>query len=252
MSDSSDMSDMIKLLDVTKVYASNQEYALRDASLTVAKGDIFGVLGKSGAGKSTMLKLIGLLESPSKGNVELFGKNVMGINTAEANAIKKNIGTIFQGYNLLMQRSVAGNIAFPLELAKHSKADINARCKELAALVGLEDKLDAYPASLSGGQKQRVAIARALATKPQILLCDEPTSALDSFTTKEILRLIRDINAQLGITTIIITHDIAVIRAICNKVAVLDGGYIVESGNTADVLDNPQNEATKLLLDINL
>jgi len=245
-------SDMISIKNVTKVYESNQEHALIDASLTIAKGDIFGIVGKSGAGKSTMLKLIGMLEKPTTGTVEIFGKCVTGATAAEENAIKKNIGTIFQGYNLLMQRSVAGNIAFPLELAKYSKTEIAARCKELAILVGLEDKLDAYPASLSGGQKQRVAIARALATNPQILLCDEPTSALDSFTTKEILRLIRDINAKLGITTVIITHDIAVVRAICNKTVVLDGGRIVEMGNTVDVLDNPQNEATRLLLDIDL
>jgi len=247
-----DMTDMISLKNVTKVYAINQEHALVDASLTIAKGDIFGIVGKSGAGKSTMLKLIGMLEKPTTGTVEIFGKCVTGATAAEENIIKKNIGTIFQGYNLLMQRSVAGNIAFPLELAKYSKNEIAARCKELATLVGLEDKLDAYPASLSGGQKQRVAIARALATNPKILLCDEPTSALDSFTTKEILRLIRDINAKLGITTVIITHDIAVVRAICNKTVVLDGGRIVEMGATADVLDNPQNEATRLLLDIDL
>jgi len=245
-------TDMIKLKNVTKIYTSNQEHALINASLTVSKGDIFGIVGKSGAGKSTMLKLIGMLELPTTGEVELFGKSVAHISSSESNAIKKNIGTVFQGYNLLMQRSVAGNIAFPLELAKLNKAEIAARCKELATLVGLEEKLDAYPASLSGGQKQRVAIARALATSPQILLCDEPTSALDSFTTKEILRLIRDINAKLEITTVIITHDIAVVRAICNKAVVLDGGCIVEMGNTADVLDNPQNEATKLLLDTNL
>ena len=246
------MSDMISLKNVTKIYASNKEHALIDASLTIKEGDIFGIVGKSGAGKSTMLKLMGLLETPTIGTVEIFEKNVAGISATEANTIKKNIGTVFQGYNLLMQRSVAGNIAFPLELARHSKSEIAARCKELAALVGLEDKLDQYPARLSGGQKQRVAIARALATNPKILLCDEPTSALDSFTTKEILRLIRDINAKLGITTVIITHDIAVIRAICNKTVVLDGGLVVEMGETEQVLSNPQNEATRLLLDIDL
>jgi D-methionine transport system ATP-binding protein len=238
--------------NVTKVYAINQEHALVDASLDIAQGDIFGIVGKSGAGKSTMLKLIGLLEKPTKGTIEIFGKCMTGVSAAEENSIKKNIGTIFQGYNLLMQRSVAGNIAFPLELAKYDKVKIAARCKEIAALVGLEDKLDAYPASLSGGQMQRVAIARALATNPKVLLCDEPTSALDSFTTKEILRLIRDINAKLGITTVIITHDIAVVRAICNKTVVLDGGRIVEMGATDDVLNRPQNEATRLLLSCDL
>ena len=239
---------MITLRDVTKTY-KNEMHALRNASLTISEGDIFGIVGKSGAGKSTMLKLIGLLTEPTTGEIEILGRNVAGLTGAQSNEIKRNIGTVFQGFNLLMQRSVAGNIAFPLELVKQDKATIQARCAELAGLVGLSDKLTAYPASLSGGQKQRVAIARALATNPKILLCDEPTSALDSFTTKEILRLIQDINVKLGITIVIITHEINIVKAICKRMVVLNDGCIAEMGDTTQVLATPQHEATKLLLD---
>jgi len=241
---------MIKLSNVTKVYANNDECALKDASLTIDEGDIYGIVGKSGAGKSTMLKLIGLLTEPTSGEIEVFGQKITSIKGNAANQIKRNIGTVFQGYNLLMQRSVAKNIALPLELLNQSKRDIDERCRELAALVGLSDKMDAYPASLSGGQKQRVAIARSLAVQPRILLCDEPTSALDSFTTKEILNLIKNINADLGITIVIITHDINIVNAICNKAAVLDEGHIVETGPAKEVLTNPKNPATRLLLDL--
>ena len=241
---------MIRLQNVSKVYKKSTEHALRNVSVEIEQGDIFGIVGKSGAGKSTMLKLIGLLEEPTEGEIEIFGQKTAGLSTGEQNAIKKNIGTVFQGYNLLMQRSVAKNIAFPLELAREGRADIEGRCRELARLVDLSDKLAAYPAQLSGGQKQRVAIARALATNPKIFLCDEPTSALDSFTTKEILKLLKDINAKLGITMVIITHEIGVVRAVCNKVAVLHEGKVAEMGCTQEVLDNPQNPATKLLLGI--
>jgi len=242
---------MIKLENVTKIYKTG-ETALDNVSLTVEQGDIFGIVGRSGAGKSTMLKLIGLLEHSTTGIVEIFGQDTQGMGGRGTNKIKKNIGTVFQGFNLLMQRSVAKNIAFPLELAKANKAEVQARCEELAELVGLGQKLNAYPASLSGGQKQRVAIARALATNPKMLLCDEPTSALDSCTQKEILKLIKDINEKLGMTIVIITHDMQVVRAICNKVAVLDAGRVVEMGDTAGVLENPKHPATKLLLDFDI
>ena len=238
---------IISLENVTKVYNNNVD-ALMDVSMDVAEGDIFGIVGKSGAGKSTMLKLVGLLEKPTSGEIEILGRTVSKITAHEANAIKKNIGTVFQGFNLLAQRSVEKNIAFPLELVSEKKAYIKERCEELAGLVDLSDKLKSYPSQLSGGQKQRVAIARALATKPRILLCDEPTSALDSFTTREILKLLRDINQKLGITIIIITHEIGVVKAICNKMVVLDEGKVVEIGNTSDVLKNPQSDITKLLL----
>ena len=239
----------ISLENVTKIY-NNQVDALMDVTLHVAEGDIFGIVGKSGAGKSTMLKLMGLLEKPTTGEIEILGRKVSKISTGEANAIKKNIGTVFQGFNLLAQRSVEKNIAFPLELVKEKRAYIKARCAELAGLVDLSDKLKSYPVQLSGGQKQRVAIARALATKPKILLCDEPTSALDSFTTKEILKLLKDINQKLGITIIIITHEIGVVKAICNKTVVLNEGKVAEIGDTKTVLKDPKSAITKLLLGI--
>ena len=242
---------MIDFKDVSKTYPTGEK-ALSDINLTVAAGEIFGIVGKSGAGKSTLLKLMGLLESPTSGTITMFDEDATCLKNGRANAIKKQIGTVFQGYNLLMQRSVAKNIAFGLELSKHDKKANKQRASELAQLVGLENKLDAYPAKLSGGQKQRVAIARALATNPKILLCDEPTSALDSFTAKEILRLLKDINQKLGMTIVIITHDIHVIKAICHRTAVVDGGEIVEIGETKQVLENPQDERTKLLLDFEI
>ncbi|MCL2396996.1 MAG: ATP-binding cassette domain-containing protein [Defluviitaleaceae bacterium] len=240
---------MIKLQNVTKIY-KNSIHALQDATLDIDAGDIFGIIGKSGAGKSTMLKMIGLLERPDAGRIEILGQDVTDFSGTAANTVKKQMGTVFQGFNLLMQRNVEKNIAFPLELIKADKTYINQRVSELAGLVDLTDKLKAYPAQLSGGQKQRVAIARALATNPKILLCDEPTSALDSFTTGEILRLLRDINTKLGITIIIITHEIGVIRAITKRMAVLSEGRVVELGQTADIIANPQHSMTKLLLNV--
>ena len=242
---------MIKLENITKIFSTGEK-ALDDVSLTIDEGDIFGICGRSGAGKSTMLKIIGLLEQPTSGTMHLAGSDVGNLKGRQANEIKRTIGTVFQGYNLLLQRSVAKNIAFPMELRKESRHVIEKRCEELADLVGLSDKLNAYPASLSGGQKQRVAIARALAANPKILLCDEPTSALDTCTSKEILKLLRDINAKLGMTIVIITHDMQVIRAICTKTVVLDAGKAVEMGRTRDVLENPQHPATQLLLDFNV
>ncbi|MCL2235640.1 MAG: ATP-binding cassette domain-containing protein [Defluviitaleaceae bacterium] len=253
------MMPVIELSGVTKIYSTGEK-ALDNVSLTIEQGDVFGIVGKSGAGKSTMLKLFGMLEQPTAGDLTILGESACGIKNSRANAIKKNIGTVFQGYNLLMQRSVAKNIAFPLELAGVDKKTIKGyfqhkrlikkRCEELAQLVGLGDKTEAYPASLSGGQKQRVAIARALSTSPKILLCDEPTSALDSFTAKEILKLIKEINVKLGTTIVIITHDIHVVRAVCNKALVLEGGQIVEMGNVPQILENPKNPATRMLLDL--
>ncbi|MCL2016409.1 MAG: methionine ABC transporter ATP-binding protein [Defluviitaleaceae bacterium] len=240
---------MISLDNVTKIYG-NKVDALLGVTLEIAEGDIFGIVGKSGAGKSTMLKLMGLLEKPTSGKIKILDSDVSTITAKDANAIKKNIGTVFQGFNLLAQRNVEKNIAFPLELIKEKKPYIKARCAELAEVVDLSEKLKAYPVQLSGGQKQRVAIARALATKPKILLCDEPTSALDSFTTREILKLLKEINKKLGITIVIITHEIGVVKSICNKTVVLDEGTIAEMGNTAEVLKNPQSPITKLLLGI--
>ena len=240
---------MIALKNVSKLY-SNNVYGLRDSTLNIDEGDIFGIVGKSGAGKSTMLKLIGLLESPTDGELEILGRSTTDISEKEATEIRKNIGTVFQGYNLLMQRDVKRNIAFPLEIVKKDKAFIKERCEELAEMVGLSDKLDSYPSQLSGGQKQRVAIARALAVNPKILLCDEPTSALDSFTTKEILKLLKEINRKIGITIVIITHETGVVKAICNRMVVLDRGYVAELGNTKEIFTNPKASETKLLLGI--
>ena len=226
----------------------NGANALRGVSLSIEKGDVFGIVGRSGAGKSTMLKLMGMLDTPTSGRVNILGNDITAMSNAELNALRRQIGTVFQGFNLLLQRNVLKNIAFPLELLRMERGSIAARANELAALVGLDDKIKSYPAQLSGGQKQRVAIARALAPSPKILLCDEPTSALDSFTTREILHLLKDINEKLGITIIIITHEIGVVKAICNRAAVLDDGLIAEMGDTLPLLSNPQSPATKLLL----
>jgi len=240
---------MIRLKNVSKIYNSNLE-ALHEVDLDIEEGDIFGIVGKSGAGKTTMLKLIGMLEQPSSGEIQILGQNVEKMNAAGLTNIRKNLGTVFQGFNLLLQRNIEQNIAFGMEIAKKDKKEIKKRCEELAKLVGLEDKLKAYPVQLSGGQKQRVAIARALATNPKILLCDEPTSALDSFTTKEILKLLKDINKKLNITIVIITHEIGVVKAICNKMVVIDGGMAVEVGDTKEILADPQHEATKMILSL--
>ena len=240
---------MIRLDNVDKIY-NNNVHALKNATLTIEKGDIFGIVGKSGAGKSTMLKLIGLLESPTSGELEILGRKITDTSSKEAMQIRRNVGTVFQGYNLLMQRDVRKNIAFPLEIAGENKAFIKDRCEELAEMVGLKDKLNSYPSQLSGGQKQRVAIARALAVNPKILLCDEPTSALDGFTTREILKLVKDINKKIGVTIVIITHETSVVKAICNKMAVLDDGFVAELGTTKEIFANPKAESTKLLLGI--
>ena len=238
---------MIKIKEVSKIY-NNQFDALKNINLHVHEKDIFGIVGKSGAGKSTMLKIVGLLEKPTSGVIEVMGKDLSKINSKEELEIKRSMGTVFQGFNLLMQRNVEQNIAFPLELVKTDKAYTKQRCQELAELVGLGDKLNSYPVQLSGGQKQRVAIARALATNPKVLLCDEPTSALDGFTTKEILKLLKDINQKLGITIVIITHELSVVRAICNKTVVLNDGEVIEQGETKAVFENPQNDITKQIV----
>lgn len=240
---------MIRIEHLSKIYQTKMQVdALRDISLHVQPGDIYGIIGMSGAGKSTLLRCISFLEQPSSGNIWLDGKNMKDVKGKELQEIRKEMGVIFQGYNLLMQKTIRKNIAFPLELNKTPKADIDRRVDELLALVGLSDKADFYPAQLSGGQRQRVAIARALATNPKVLLCDEPTSALDPLTTRSILDLLRDINRDLGVTIIVITHELGVVRSLCQKVAVIDQGSIVEQGFTSQVMDAPQNEITKLLI----
>lgn len=240
---------MIAIENLTKVFQAEEDVAaLRNINLRVNQGDVFGIIGMSGAGKSTLLRCIALLEKPTDGTIYVDGTDISTLRGRELIELRKSIGVIFQGYNLLMQRNVARNIAFPLELSHTPKEQICTRVTELMELVGLSAKAKAYPSQLSGGQKQRVAIARALANNPKLLLCDEPTSALDSFTTQSILSLLADINRQLGVTIIIITHEIGVVRAICNKVAVINDGQFVEQGETAQVLGSPSSSITRLLL----
>ncbi len=240
---------MIEIDHLTKEFDNPDKTrlgVLRDVSLTVEDGDIYGIIGMSGAGKSTMLRLIGLLDTPTSGTITVEGKNLSTLAGKAKIDYYKTIGTVFQGYNLLMQKTVAQNILFPLTLSKgYDKAA--ARRRELLEITGLTEKAEVYPSQLSGGQKQRVAIARALATSPKLLLCDEPTSALDSLTTRSILELLSDINHRLGVTIIIITHEIAVVRKICNKVAVLEGGVLVDNGPIGEVLDSDMHPITRSL-----
>ncbi len=240
---------MIQVENLSKVFRGGEEVtALRHINLKVEPGDIYGIIGKSGAGKSTLLRCISLLETPTEGRILVEGADISRLRGRELIEMRKKVGVIFQGYNLLMQRTVRDNVAFPLELARMPKARRWARVEELLEVVGLSDKARAYPSQLSGGQKQRVAIARALANHPSILLCDEPTSALDSFTTRSILELLTDINRKMGVTVIIITHEISVVKAICNKVAVINEGSFIEQGNTREVFAHPASEITRLLL----
>jgi D-methionine transport system ATP-binding protein len=223
--------------------------ALTDITLDIPAGSIFGIIGRSGAGKSSLLRTINRLERPTEGRVRVDGEDIGGYGEAELLALRRRIGMIFQHFNLLSAKTVFENVALPLQVAgSYSRAEIEARVTELLALVGLQDKREAYPNRLSGGQKQRVGIARALATHPEILLCDEATSALDPETTHTILQLLRDINRRLGITIILITHSMHVIRAIAHQVLVLEKGRIAETGETRQVFASPQHEVTKALL----
>ena len=241
---------MIRIKNLSKTFDKSCNVdALKNVNLSIEAGDVCGVIGMSGAGKSTLLRCIAMLETPSSGSIEIDGKDIFSLKGKELLDLKKSLGVVFQGYNLLMQRSIRQNIAFPLELIKMPKDQIAKRVDELLCLVGLSDKAEEYPSQLSGGQRQRVAIARALASNPKVLLCDEPTSALDPLTTRSILKLLREINHTLGVTIVIITHEIGVVRSICNKVAVIDAGEIAESGLTKEVFAEPQSQAAKQLLD---
>ncbi|OON99347.1 MAG: ABC transporter [Epulopiscium sp. Nele67-Bin004] len=241
---------MIKINNVSKKFiANNKELTvLNDINLQIDQGEIVGIIGISGAGKSTLLRCMGGLEIPSAGTIEVDGKNIASLDAKGKIEYFKSLGTIFQGYNLMMQQTVAKNVALPLEINKIPKSVIEPKVTKLLDLVGLGNKATEYPARLSGGQKQRVAIARALANDPKILLCDEPTSALDCLTTRSILNLLKEINKELGITIIIITHDIDVVESICSKVIVLDKSKLVEQGAVSDVLKNPQADITKQFL----
>ena len=243
---------MIDLSHIEKIYDSpaGPVHALKDISLHINKGEIFGIIGLSGAGKSTLVRCINLLERPTKGKVTIDGKDMTAMSEAELRNARKGIGMIFQHFNLLSSATVFDNIAFPLQLSNTPKKDIEKKVKELLELVGLSDKADQYPSQLSGGQKQRVGIARALASEPGILLCDEATSALDPQTTKSILQLIKDINHKLKLTVVVITHEMQVIKEICDKVAVIDKGVIAEEGHVLDVFINPQQPITKEFISV--
>ncbi len=238
---------MIELKKVTKrFYQKGKEIiALSEVSLLVPKGKIFGVIGASGAGKSTLIRCVNLLERPTSGSVIVDGKDLMALSSSALATERRHIGMIFQHFNLLSLRTVFDNVAFPLELEGRSKQEIKDRVSELLKLVGLEDKAAVYPENLSGGQKQRVAIARALATNPKVLLCDEATSALDPATTKSILLLLKDINQRLNITILLITHEMRVVRNICDEVAVINSGQLIEQGPVEEVFTSPKNELTK-------
>ncbi|WP_019414797.1 methionine ABC transporter ATP-binding protein [Paenisporosarcina sp. TG20] len=235
---------MIKFQQVTKSFQTKDQTvdALKGIDLTVDKGDIFGVVGYSGAGKSTLIRLVNLLERPTTGQVLVDGQSLTLLKPKQLRAEQKKIGMIFQHFNLLNSKTVFENVAIPLVLSRTSKVEIKARVEELLEFVGLADKATNYPEQLSGGQKQRIGIARALATNPSILLCDEATSALDPQTTSAVLQLLKKINRQYNITILLITHEMSVIREICNKVAVMEGGLVVEQGSVLNVFASPQTE----------
>ena len=241
---------MIEIKHLSKTFgvSGGTVDALKDITLTIPDGEIYGIIGMSGAGKSTLVRCINMLERPTAGEVLIDGKSMTELSQRELREKRRDITMIFQGFNLLMQRNCLKNVCFPLELAGVKKADAEKRAAELLELVGLGDKFKSYPAQLSGGQQQRVAIARALATHPEILLCDEATSALDPQTTQSILSLIRDIHDRLGITVIIITHQMSVVEQICTRVAILDGGEVAEEGAVSDVFSSPKSEAAKRLV----
>ena len=234
---------MIQLQHISKVYeGATRVEALKDISLNVKEGEIFGIIGQSGAGKSTLIRCINMLEAPTSGSVIVNGTDLTTLSTSALRKARKDIGMIFQHFNLLTSRTVFENVALPLELENKSKAEIQEKTTALLALVGLSDKHNVYPANLSGGQKQRVAIARALASDPKVLLCDEATSALDPATTQSILKLLKEINRTLGITILLITHEMEVVKRICDQVAVIDKGRLIEQGTVSEIFSNPKTE----------
>ena len=241
---------MIELKDLCKTFPSEDGpfTALDHVDITINDGDIYGIIGMSGAGKSTLVRCINLLERPSQGRVLIDGDDMTALPPKALREKRRSISMIFQQFNLLMQRTCLKNICFPMEIAGVPAAQAKKRALELLDIVGLPDKADAYPAQLSGGQKQRIAIARALASDPKVLLCDEATSALDPTTTRSILRLIQDINKRLGITVVIITHEMAVVEEICSHVAILDHGRVMETGSVEEVFSNPRTEAGRKLV----
>ena len=238
---------MIELTHISKNFASGGRtvHAVQDVSLSIGKGEIFGIIGFSGAGKSTLVRCINLLERPTSGSVTVDGKEMTALSARELRQARKKIGMIFQHFNLMPSRTVFGNVAYPLRGSGLSREQIADKVHRLLELVGIGDKAEAYPKQLSGGQKQRVAIARALANDPNVLLCDEATSALDPQTTKAILRLLKNLNEKLGITVVIITHEMAVVKEICDRVAVMEHGRVVEQGEVFNVFADPRQEITR-------
>lgn len=244
-------SEIIRTENMAKIFTDGKKAnkVLKDVNLSMAKGDIFGIIGYSGAGKSTLVRCFNGIEKPTKGNVFFEGRSIIGLKPSELRNIRKKIGMIFQQFNLMPSRTVFDNIALPLKQSGLTKKEINTRITELLQLVSLPDKSNFYPSQLSGGQKQRVAIARALVNKPKVLLCDEATSALDPKTTKSILYLLKKLNNELGLTIVVITHEMSVVKEICQKVAVLDKGEILEEGDVYSVFSNPQESLTKSFIE---
>lgn len=238
---------MIEINNLSKTY-SNEVEALKNVNLKIEDGDIFGIIGLSGAGKSTLVRCIDLLERPTQGTIKINDTDLTSLTDKQLRLERKKISLIFQNFNLLQQKNCLNNVLFPLQVNHYDKNEAEKKALDLLNLVGLADKAKSYPSQLSGGQKQRVAIARALATDPQVLLCDEPTSALDPQTTSSILQLLREINKKLNITIIIITHQMSVVESICDKVAILSNGSVVEQGSVDDVFSNPQSDAAKKLV----
>ena len=241
---------IIRIEDLKKVFAGKRSKvtALEDIDLSIHRGEVFGVIGLSGAGKSTLVRCMNFLERPTEGKVIFEDKNLASLKAKELNKVRQSMGMIFQGFNLLEQRTAFQNICYPLELAGIKKEQARKRAESLLELIGLPDKANAYPSQLSGGQKQRIAIARALATEPKVLLCDEATSALDPNTTQSILSLLKDINAKLGVTIVIITHEMSVIEQICHRVAVMEYGKVMELGEVKDIFLKPQSTIAKQLI----
>ena len=241
---------MIQLQHVCKTYGEgdNAHHALRNVNLTINDGAVFGIIGASGAGKSTLVRCLNLLERPTEGAILYDGRDITGLSGRALLELRSQVGMIFQNFSLFQQRTVLRNVTFPLELRGEKGETARKRAMELLELVGLADLAERYPSQLSGGQQQRVAIARALANNPKVMLCDEATSALDTRTTASILQLLQDINRELGVTLVVITHSLPVACKICNRVAVIDHGRIVEEGATAAVFSNPQSPVTRELL----
>ena len=243
---------MIQIEHLNKTYVSRQgetHTALTDINLTIEDGSVFGIIGQSGAGKSTLVRCLNLLERPTSGSIIINGRDITSLSEKELREFRSSVSMIFQNFSLLQQRTVLRNVMFPLELRHADKKEAEKRARELLELVGLADKCNKYPSQLSGGQQQSVAIARALVNNPSIMLCDEATSALDSMTTHSILKLLKDINEEMGVTIVLITHSLAVAELICDNVVVIDEGKIVEEGKTEDIFANPQSDVARKLLE---